>query len=106
MSDDPPQESSQELRKTERYYVNKRVDSIETTMSAGFQDIHESIKNLHEAIKDSNAQTMNMFKECQKNCKNEVAAVKVDVQSLTGYKNRAIGAVGIILILLSIWRVA
>ena len=106
MPDDTPQEQPQELRKTERYYVNKRIDSIEVTMAAGFHD-------LHTAIKESNAQTMAMFRECQKNCKNEVTEVKskaddleLKVDSLTEYKTRAISAVGIILLLLSIWKVA
>ncbi len=104
MPDETPQEQPQELRKTERYYVNKRIDSIEVMMAAGFQD-------LHTVIKESNAQTMAMFKECQKNCKNEVKEVKLKaddlelkVDSLTGYKNRAIGAMGIILVLLGIWK--
>lgn len=90
---------------TERYYVNKRVDALEAVMSDSFRELQAAISDLKGDIKDNKTQIHAVLLECQKTCNGEIKELRVDVNGLKGYKNRAVGAVGVMLLLLGMWKV-
>lgn len=99
----PPQ--FEDIDRTAQDYLNRRVDSMETNMQIGFDRILD-------AMKENNARTLDSFKTCQKNCKDNIQELKENeialenkVSSLNLYKNRAIGAAGIIAFFLGIWKI-
>lgn len=90
---------------TSEKYINKRIDTLEENMNRAFDDLQAAVRDLKEDMRGNNTQINAILTKCQENCKGEVKTLRIDVDGLIGYRNRAIGAVGLILLMLGLMKV-
>lgn len=105
MPDDTSVKYSKPLDSTAQYYLNRRIDSLEENMNRAFDNLQVAIHELAEDLQANNTQINAVFSGCQENCNAEAKVLRRDIDSLIGYRNRAIGVVGVIVLLLGLAKI-
>lgn len=73
---------------TALYYINRRIDSLEAS------------------LKEDNTEIKTLLKEHLGHCDVRMESVTIHIGKLEGFKNKSLGAIALILVLLGIWQAA
>ncbi len=91
MSDNP-------IDKVERYYINKRIDTLEVYLKEVYSEIREDLKADTSEIKE-------MLKAHLGHCNEDMERANIRLRRLESFKNKAVGAVALFLALVTLWQI-
>lgn len=79
--------------------MNKQLERMEA-------NLQREMDNLRLSMKEDNSEIKVMIQNHLECCRQDMGAVRGRVGKLEGFKNRASGAVALLLVLFTMWKVA